>query len=121
MFATLLGGLPRPDDTSDSDLIAAVVRAQAQAGLEPITDGRLGRGATLFEARTWAAGGLHATGATDAATLAVAAWSATAALTERAVKQALPGPYTVGRSIGSDDIRQGEAATLEAADRLGRA
>jgi hypothetical protein len=44
VFATLLGALPRPDDVVDDDAAVEVaVRAQEQAGLEPITDGRLRR------------------------------------------------------------------------------
>lgn len=80
MFATLLGPLPRPplhDDASVDDLVAAAVRAQETAGLEPITDG-----------------GLHGDGP------AVEAWRATARLTDRAVKQALLGPYSRARARG---------------------
>ena len=49
MFATLLGALPTPpsgEEAGDDDPIGAgieaVIRAQESAGLEPITDGRLG-------------------------------------------------------------------------------
>ena len=78
MFATLLGSLPRPPLPAAAPLralVEAVVRAQESAGLEPLTDGG------LFDPAD-----------------PVAAWEATAALTERAVKQAIGGPYTAGRS-----------------------
>jgi len=78
MFATLLGGLPRPplaDGAPLEALVEAAIRAQEAAGLDPVTDGGL-RG----EARP------------------VEAWRATAGLTDRAVKQAVTGPYTAGRA-----------------------
>ncbi len=100
VFATLLGGLPRPtrddagpdglrSDTGDplgtrdpldarvalGDVIVAAIRAQEEAGLEPVTDGRLG----------------------DPAFAVVERWRFAASLTDRAVKQALPGPYSIGR------------------------
>jgi methionine synthase II (cobalamin-independent) len=80
MFATLLGGLPMPDgEGAGRDPIEIVVRAQEAAGLEPITDGRLGWGGD-----------------------AVAAWRITSGRTTRAVKQALPGPYSTGWAAGDD-------------------
>ena len=42
MFGTLLGGLPRPplpDDADPASLVDAVLAAQVEAGLEPVTDG----------------------------------------------------------------------------------
>ncbi len=97
MFATLLGGLPRPDDDLDR-AIEIVVRAQEDAGLEPITDGRL-RDRDL-----------RSTSALDS-------WRYAAGLTERAVKQALPGPYSLGWRL---DAKSGDrkSATLAAADAL---
>jgi methionine synthase II (cobalamin-independent) len=77
MFATLLGGLPRPslaDGTPVEALVEAAVRAQEAAGLDPVTDGGL-----FGEDRP------------------VEAWRATAAVTDRAVKQVVTGPYTAGR------------------------
>ena len=78
MFATLLGALPRPaietDDTGR--LVEAAVRAQEEASLEPITDGRL-RGA--FDRL-------------PSPEETVNSWRATAVMTDRAVKVALPGP-----------------------------
>jgi methionine synthase II (cobalamin-independent) len=74
VFATLLGGLPRPplpNGASSEAQVEAIVRAQETAGLEPITDGGLL--------------------AADDPTIA---WRATQSLTARAVKQVLTGPYT---------------------------
>jgi methionine synthase II (cobalamin-independent) len=95
MFATLLGGLPRPplaEGASRDALVEAAVRAQEAAGLDPITDG-----------------GLYGQDRP------VDAWRATAALTDRAVKQALTGPYTSGRGDGADVLAR--ARTLNAAVR----
>lgn len=92
MFGTLLGGLPSPDPGSSEaavDAVEAAVRAQEAAGLEPITDGRLGP--------------LSPFGAGERAFLAwrepvtLDAWRSTAALTTKVVKQALPGPYSIAR------------------------
>ncbi len=80
MFATLLGGLPRPplpDGSPIGALVEVAVRAQEAAGLDPITDGGL-----YGEDRP------------------VEAWQRTAALTDRAVKQAVTGPYTTGQQAG---------------------
>ena len=100
MFATLLGPLPRPPlgaDASDRELVEAAVRAQEAAGLEPITDGGFGGRESPVER-----------------------WRVTAALTTRAVKQALLGPYTVGRAAvgGASGAAAREEATLVAADAL---
>jgi hypothetical protein len=81
MFGTLLGPLPRPPlaaTATPSELLAAVVRAQEAAGLEPITDAGYGVGED-----------------------AVARWTATAALTDRPVKAVLEGPYSSGEPVES--------------------
>lgn len=102
MFATLLGGLPRPpiSGTEPSGLdgaIEAAVRAQEAAGLEPVTDGRL----RPLELQ---------------ASAVVAAWRFTAKLTSRSVKQTLPGPYSAGRQdVGG---RARDRATMAAAESL---
>lgn len=100
MFATLLGPLPRPplgSGVSDRELIEAAVRAQEAAGIEPINDGGLGGGEPPVER-----------------------WRATAALTTRAVKQALVGPYSLGWAevVGASGATAREAATLAAANAL---
>jgi hypothetical protein len=99
VFATLLGALPRPDaessdgdgdgagDDDDDRLIEIAVRAQEEAGLEPITDGRL-RG--------------HGFERLPTPQDAINAWQATQAMTDRAVKQALPMPRSVAGSPGSE-------------------
>lgn len=101
MFATLLGPLPRPPivDTSPRDdpvesLVEAAVRAQEVTGLEPVTDGGYRDGADP-----------------------VGAWLATAALTDRAVKQPVDGPYSFGRR-GGGTAAQRTAMTLERAASL---
>jgi len=82
MFATLVGGLPRPHLEAGAPvetLVEAAVRAQEEAGLEPITDADLRSGPP-----------------------SVAAWEATAQLTPLAVKQAVIGPYTAAADSGAD-------------------
>lgn len=92
MFATLLGGLPRPslaEGASVDALAQAAVRAQEAAGLDPVTDGGL-----YGEDRP------------------VDAWRATAALTDRAVKQAVTGPYTTGREGSADVLAHARALNV---------
>lgn len=99
MFATLLGPLPRPpveDGSPLESLVEAAVRAQEAAGLEPVTDG----------------------GYWDADD-PVRAWRSTAALTDRAVKQPIEGPYTFGRGIPGT-MGERSAATLDRAAALNR-
>lgn len=95
MFATLLGALPRPTGvTTIDDAVLAVIRAQEEAGLEPVTDGRL-RDPGWFDGLIdglldWAP--VDGVKPGDLA----ASWSVVAGMTDRAVKQALPGPYSIG-------------------------
>ena len=99
MFATLLGALPRPPlpvDAPRDALVEAAVRAQEEAGLDPVTDGR--------------------PPADDDRDLA-RAWAATQRLTERAVKQAVNGPYTAGRRW-RHGAATGRRATLDRARAL---
>ena len=88
--------MPRPvlaDHAPADALVEAAVAAQVAAGLEPVTDGGLS-----VERRP------------------AVAWRTTADLTDRAVKQAVVGPYTTGlASHGSASDRA--TATLAAADR----
>jgi len=97
MFATLLGGLPLPDGVVHGpEAIELAVRAQEAAGLEPITDGRLGAGRNVLDAWRFAAG-----------------------LTDRSVKQALPGPYSTGWADASDQaISVRGRRAIEAAERV---
>jgi hypothetical protein len=125
MFGTLLGGLPIPPFADDAaTLLEAGVRAQETAGFEPITDGRLGE--RPFESPSRESPPLPSPSPFDLGALAwgrwtspvsVAGWQATAELTERAVKQSLPGPYTLARRLrGSGRAR--ERAALAAAEGL---
>ena len=101
MFATLLGGLPRPplpDDARSGDLVAAAIGAQEAAGLEPLVDGGL-----------W--------GSDELGTV-VERWRATAALTDRAVKAVVRGPWSAtGALAGSVEE---DALAHDLADGRGR-
>jgi len=85
VFATLLGALPRPTDNGGpisgvDRLVETAVRAQEDAGLEPITDGRLR--------------GPFAPAPTPEGV--VAAWRSLQAMSERSAKASLPGPFSHG-------------------------
>jgi methionine synthase II (cobalamin-independent) len=85
MFATLLGAFPPPPEPmSDDDRVRGVVAELEAAGLEPLTDGQVRARSALGQ---WPID-------PDAV---VAEWRFAAASTERAVKQSLPGPYTIAR------------------------
>jgi methionine synthase II (cobalamin-independent) len=110
VFATLTGPLPRPSDGDLAGAIRAVVAAQVDAGLVPVTDGHLRLGDPFA----------HAADRLDEDDLGVTdAWRATQGLTDQPVKQALPGPYTLGRRPTIPAVDR-ERATLAAADTLGR-
>ena len=122
VFATLLGALPQPsieervgagDRTEGLDPVVAAIRAQETAGLEPITDGRLRD--PSFD--LLAASLLRPGGVDEAVTTVLEGWRALAVATERATKQALPGPYSVGLRAGGME-RDREARTLAAAEAL---
>ncbi|MEK6719579.1 MAG: hypothetical protein AABZ33_02780 [Chloroflexota bacterium] len=117
MFGTLLGPLPRPqpaiDHTGDGgggrdrvrsvdDLVREAIRAQEQAGLEPITDGGL-RLADPFDVVS----------PNDAGESAVDDWRFAAGCTEVMVKQALPGPYTLGRRLADGGVADGRDAASD--------
>jgi hypothetical protein len=88
MFATLLGALPRPPSSggaSSEALLETIVRAQEAAGLAPLTDGGL-----LVDEDP------------------VEAWRTTTALTDRAVKAVLLGPFS----------RDGSDATADSLNRV---
>jgi hypothetical protein len=116
VFATLLGALPRPASESEDgprDHVVAAVRAQEAAGLEPITDGRLGdpgfdRLAGLL---------LRPDGVDDAITAVLDGWRIAAGATERATKQALPGPLSVGLWAGGT-AREREGRSFADAEAL---
>lgn len=85
MFATLLGAYsPAPEPMSDDDRVRNVLRDLEAAGLEPVTDGQARRRSALTD---WPID-------PDAV---VAEWRFASAETDRAVKQSLPGPYTIAR------------------------
>ena len=93
MFATLLGDLPRPPlpaDAAPNEIVYFALEAQATAGLEPLTDGGL-----------W--GDEHQTDPVER-------WRATAALTNRAVKAVVPGPYSAVEPGPDHDDRLAAAA-----------
>jgi hypothetical protein len=169
MFGMLTGGLPRiTGDGVDLDaledevaagsatretlsaatdrLVAEVVGAQVDAGLEMITDGQVRwrdlAGAVLAgvpagspvaaAGASPAAGSLpagsSATGSspndvapTDPAAFLADAWRSTAALTDHPVAQAVPGPYSLGRRTGRGSAVARRKRTLVLADTLGAA
>ena len=96
MFATLLGALPRPNGADgqaiadDDAAVVSVLAAQAASGLEPLTDGRLRAGVAFWEPSR------------DTA-MVVDAWRFATSHTDGVVKQALPGPYTLGRRADTED------------------
>jgi len=104
MFATLLGALPRPDASDSPDgTLGEVLRAQAAAGLAPLTDGRLDDPpAASFTAdlRRGETSGI------------VDRWRCTQELAGDApVKQALPGPWSLAvGAAGADDAHARELA-----------
>jgi methionine synthase II (cobalamin-independent) len=95
--------------------VEAAIRAQEAAGLEPVTDGRL-RTPDLLDLGSALVGIAGHSRATTPVTLT--SWRAAAALTDLAVKQALPGPYTLGRRSAAP--RPGGAATMAFAEALRR-
>jgi methionine synthase II (cobalamin-independent) len=94
VFATLLGGLPRPtvpEAATSAELVAAGVGAQAEAGLEPLVDGGL-----------WG---------DEALGTVVERWRATAALTDRAVKAVVEGPWSESTNTSARDLAAAADAT----------
>lgn len=77
-------------------VIEIAIRAQEAAGLEPVTDGRL------------RARGFERLPTPEAA---VEGWRSAQSMTERAVKQAVPGPYTLGVGGSKEDATKAEAIT----------
>jgi methionine synthase II (cobalamin-independent) len=124
MFGTLLGGLPRPDATPEDDPLDLVLRAQEEAGLEPLTDGRLddrdlaGLATRLDGIERARDGNLRATHLPRRQVpISVEAWREAARRSSRAVKQALPGPYSLLRrldvgQLDPDTVLEALAAAL---------
>ncbi len=115
VFATLLGALPQPTADTDHavDSVVAAIRAQEAAGLEPVTDGRLrDPNFDLLAALLVRPGGVS-----EAATTVLEWWRKAAGATERATKQALPGPFSIGLRAGGTE-REREARTLAGAEAL---
>lgn len=122
MFATLLGGLPRPTApdvlplADDDTAVAAVLEAQARAGLEPFTDGRLRATGFLgnfihLESVAGRPGEERLTGVPSwRRPLTVQAWRFATEHAAGLVKQALPGPYTLGRRLGVGDPERATSA-----------
>lgn len=120
MFATLHGGLPlpptEPDGASDQDgpaVVSMAVAAQADAGLDPVTDGDLALGDPFRVVPLGLAGiaedshGRFTIAALPAweAPIMVEAWrltdraAASAGGQPRAAKARLPGPYSLARVL----------------------
>ena len=106
-------------------LVAELVGAQVEAGLELVTDGQVrwhDLAGAVLGATSVADGdspGADSPGASPAALL-TDAWRSTAALTDHPVAQALPGPYTLGRRAGSGSAAARRSRTLELAATLGQ-
>jgi methionine synthase II (cobalamin-independent) len=114
MFGTLLGGLPRPD-AELGDPLDAVLRAQEAAGLEPLTDGRLGTpdlaelALRLDGVERSPSGDLTVTRLpARRGPVVVEEWLAASRRTRRAVKQALPGPYSLLRRLDTGRFDQAD-------------
>jgi methionine synthase II (cobalamin-independent) len=94
-------------------LVADVVAVQVEAGVELVTDGQVrwpDMAMTVVTGLADATGGRHPL---------LEAWQATASLTDRAVAQAVPGPYSMGRrAADGDDL--GEAADIGGSGRPDR-
>ena len=138
MFATVTGALPRttaagvdldeverrveeghvdPGElpAASDELVRELLAEQEAAGLEPLTDGQ----AWTRDLHGHLADALVSSGSPAwAGPILVDAWRRAASATELAVKQALPGPYTLGRRLAGG--RDAEDLTLAVADALAR-
>lgn len=100
-------------------LVADVVGAQVEAGIELVTDGQV----RWPDMAMTVVGALAGSGSGEAgpAHPLLEAWQATTRLTDRPVAQAVPGPYSLGRRT-SDGGERDQAArhdrTLAVADAL---
>lgn len=130
MFATLGGSLPTPPrppgaDDSVDELIRVAIGAQEAAGLEPITDGglrhpdpvaALARGLDGIEVRAGAPAVVREPPRWRAP-VHLEAWQFAASCTDRAVKQAIVGPYTLARHLAPGRLGR-ETVTLALAEAL---
>ena len=99
MFATLIGAYPAASEPQQADeAVRTVVEELAEAGLEPISDGR----------------GAERAASPDDVERIVAAWRLATSFTDRAVKQALVGPYSLARGADSAPIAESIRATIQA-------
>jgi methionine synthase II (cobalamin-independent) len=100
VFATLIGAYPAaPNALRAADAVRDVIEELANAGLEPITDGR----------------GAERAASLDDVERIAAAWQHAGSMTDLAVKQGLIGPYTLARADGgSATIVEAMRATIEA-------
>jgi methionine synthase II (cobalamin-independent) len=97
VFATLIGAYPAPrEPLAPDDAVRGTVAELAEAGLEPISDGR---------------GAARAATPADVAGI-VAAWQLAASATDRAVKQALVGPYSLARHPAGRGAPAARPATI---------
>jgi methionine synthase II (cobalamin-independent) len=97
VFATLIGAYPAPrEPLAPDDAVRGTVEELAAAGLEPISDGR---------------GAERAATAADVERI-VAAWRLAASPTDRAVKQALVGPYSMTRDPAGRGAAGASPATV---------
>jgi methionine synthase II (cobalamin-independent) len=116
MFATLAGGLPRPTAGSEwsgsvslADRIGAAIALQVELGLEPVMDGAPDgdpiRATSLgLDGVTEVAGGRPAMATTVgwSTPIHLARWQEAADRTDRAVKQLVGGPYSIGWRLAAD-------------------
>lgn len=128
MFATLAGGYPRPDlppDASADELIRAVLAELEDAGVQILSDAGFRHGDPIavlvdrlegLEAQPGSAGRARHEPRWDGPIL-VAGWQATAAMTALPVKQAIVGPYTLGRALDPGPLTR-ERLTMTLADAL---
>jgi methionine synthase II (cobalamin-independent) len=126
VFATLGGSMPIQSASSALDpdaLVRAAIAAQEEAGLEAISDG----GVRHADAARAIAAGLRGVEVVDGhlrmaalpawdGPILVEGWSFAAGCTDRAVKQTVVGPYSLGRTVhaGRFDRRRLTLALAEA-------
>jgi methionine synthase II (cobalamin-independent) len=137
MFATLGGSIPAPpSETGQSrvastdgqgsaasgaaatdldELVRAAISAQVEAGLEPVTDGSLRHP----DRTAWWLSALGGSRPGWTAPVALEDWTFAAEATDRAVKQVVVGPFTLGRASGAgSSARRRRTLTLGLAEAL---